>query len=301
MRTNALGFCLMVVGVGAYLGGCGSSNDGGTGGNGGTGSGGHGGAGSGGHGTGGAVVGTGGRDAGGTDTIVDVAPGTGGHDTTDAALDVPAGTGGVSGTGGHDGGTIDALGTGGVSGTGGHDGGTIDAPGTGGVSGTGGSDAGTGAGGADAGDAGTHATLTQVEAIFTNITTPTADMAPGCIHCHDGIAPNTDGGAATTLPHVLNFSTTTTTYADLVNVASIRCAGADGGTALKRVNPGSADTSALISKLRAGSGFTGTACDGVGMPLNPPPVDGGTTTHYMITQAQLDTITDWVNAGALNN
>jgi hypothetical protein len=240
------------------------------------------------------------------------------------------GTGGVTGTGGHGGAT------GGAPGTGGHGGATGGAPGTGGAAGTGGAtvDAGsdvrpdvapdapadapadaprdvaaidaptdrtpTDVAPTDAGDAGTHATFTQVYAILSNVTTPSTTTSPGCKNCHSGIG--VDGGAPTNLPQSMDFSTRLNAYNALVNVDSIRCGtAADGSVDLKRVVPFSPDTSAMISKLRAGLGI-GTVCGGGPMPRNNPGADGGPSlTMYAITMADLNLIIDWVNGGALNN
>jgi hypothetical protein len=213
-------------------------------------------------------------------------------------------------------------GTGGTTGTGGK----TDGGGTGGVTGTGGAGTGGRADGGtdvpvtnpDAADAG-GATFADVFAIISNVTTPTADTAPGCANCHDGINPTPDAGAPTTLPHVMNFRDKDAAYADLVgaNSNSIICAapadaGADAAAGLKRVLAGSTDMSVLVQKLRAGLNMGGTLCGGGPMPRNRfAAADGGTDagpdagfvqlTHFAITTAQLQTIVAWVNAGALNN
>jgi hypothetical protein len=165
-------------------------------------------------------------------------------------------------------------------------------------------------------DTQTAPTWTQVFAILSNVTTPTADTAPGCIHCHDGVIP--DGGQ-NRLPHNMNLADKTAAYNMLVGIDSIRCAGSDAGgdasAALKRVLAGNAAQSVLYQKLNQGVNPTQLACDGVAMPLNPlVPADGGTdagdggldagfvqSTHYAISSAQLATIMGWINAGALNN
>ena len=216
-------------------------------------------------------------------------------------------------------------------GTGGHapDGGGTGGHGTGGSGAGGSGTGGTGTGGANPdakpdtpgdtpADVPTVPTFSDVFAIISQ----SADNSPGCAHCHDGVAPNTDGGAATTLPHLLNYTVKNTAYLQLVGsgndggapsgVDSIVCATAgDGGAALKRVNPGNADLSVIVQKLRQGLGM-GTACGGGAMPRQIfVPADGGADagadagfvqgTHYAITQGQLQTIVGWINAGALNN
>jgi hypothetical protein len=144
-------------------------------------------------------------------------------------------------------------------------------------------------------------TFTNVFAIISS----GSDNAPGCTHCHDG-----DAAVATSLPHALNFTSKSVAYLQLTGVPSLVCAGQEGGPVLERVNPGSPDNSVLVQKLRAGLRLA-AACGGAGMPANVfVTVDGGgpdgssstvQTTHYAITMAQLQTIIDWVNAGAPNN
>ena len=159
------------------------------------------------------------------------------------------------------------------------------------------------------------ATFTQVYAIISNIATPTADTAPGCANCHDGIIP--DGGTPA-LPHSMDFKTSKAiAYTQLVGINSLRCAGVDGGAAVKRVATSDAANSVLYQKLAQGLGM-GTACDGVQMPLQRSvgPADGGSAdggpdgsavdagfifTHFQITTTQLATIMSWINAGAMNN
>jgi hypothetical protein len=249
MKTQALGFLLMVAAAGVYAVGCGSSNNNnnGTGGAAGAGTGGRGGAagaGQGGAGQGGAAgAGTGGKMDGGPDAPKDT--------PSDTPSDTPV------------------------------------AP-----------------------------TFTDVYAILSNITTPTADTAPGCLHCHDGVT--ADGGAATTLPHSMDFSTKTAAFNALVGINSLRCPGADGGAGLKRVLASNAAQSVLWQKLNQGvNGPSMPACDNVGMPINRlVPADGGgadagdggsvdagfvQATHYGITSAQLQMVMDWINAGAQNN
>ena len=146
-------------------------------------------------------------------------------------------------------------------------------------------------------------TFTNVFAIISS----GSDNAPGCARCHDGDASTTPA----TLPHLLNFTNKSVAYMQLAGVPSLVCAGQEGGAVLERVNPGSPDTSVLVQKLRAGLRLA-AACGGGGMPANvfvtvdAGGPDGGSTsvvqtTHYAITMAQLQTIIDWVNAGAPNN
>jgi hypothetical protein len=249
-------------GSGAGGHGTGGSGAGGSGAGGqGTGGSGAGGSGAGGHGTGGSGVG--GSGAGGHGTG---GAGVGGH-----------GTGG-SGTGGS--GVGGALGTGGAgtggSGAGGH--------GTGG-SGTGGSGVGgSGSGGSmstrvDAGTAtdapgdAARVTLTQIwNTILKDVSTSTS---PGCISCHDG-------GTAS----IPNYTSVATSFATLVGVPSTSC------PPKIRVVAGNAETSILVNKLRAGSGFAlSVLCGGDVMPRG----------NRRITLDQLHMIEAWVNAGASNN
>jgi hypothetical protein len=219
-----------------------------------------------------------------------------------------AGTGG-KGTGGSGGVGTGGSGTGGM-GTGGKaDSGTDTSTGTGGKT-----DSGTDMATDMPADTQTAPTFTQVFAILSNVTTPDAATAPGCIHCHDGIIP--DGGQVR-LPHSMNLADKAAAFAALVGVNSQRCAGSDAGAdaspALKRVLPSNAAQSVLWQKVNQFVNPTQQACDMVAMPLNPPtPVDGGTVdgspvdggftmTHYAITAGQVDTIMGWINAGALNN
>ena len=262
--------------------------------------------GGGGMGTGGARIGTGGN--GGSAVV------------TDAGSDSAAGGRGSGGTG-----VVDAGGGG--TGSGGT--GVVDA----GSGGTGVVDAGSGGRASDGGTGGTPVDAsvemprdvlvidirpdTPIEVAadtvggqtFTNvfaIISSGSDNAPGCARCHDGDA-STVGG---TLPHLLNFTNKTVAYVQLAGAPSIVCAGQEGGAALERVNPGSPDTSVLVQKLRAGLRIA-AACGGGGMPANVfVTVDGGgpdgsssvvQTTHYAITMAQLQTVVDWINAGAPNN
>ena len=233
------------------------------------------------------------------------------------------GTGGVTGAVGGRGGGGGVAGAGGVTGVGG--------AGTGGVvAGTGG----RGGAGVDASvdavadapsdtpsdvpsDALPAATFTDVfNQILNNTASPTADTSPGCANCHDGVT--VDGGpAGPQIAHSINYRDKAAAYIALVGTAippvgvdSLRCPGADGGAAIKRVRPGNPDESVLVQKLRQGLGI-GTACDGVGMPINiTVPADGGadagpdggfTMTHHAITQTELNLVISWVNNGAKND
>ena len=263
MKTRALGLFLMVAGACAYSAGCGSSGGGG-------GSGGATGAGGKLGGSGGAT-GTGGKlgSSGG-------ATGTGGAAPTDGGIDIrpdaqPDSQPDVAGDVRPD---------------------ATDAPAD--VPSDGATDVPTDRPPTDAGDAGPVdagvGTFTQVQAILADISSA---ASPGCIACHDGLL---DGGVATTLPHSMDL-TVGHAFASLVNVASLQCGPADAGIAL-RVAPNNAAASAIVSKIQGRLG--GTACDlpgRAGGPLAMPPPASNRT----ITQAQLDVIVSWINAGALNN
>lgn len=164
-------------------------------------------------------------------------------------------------------------------------------------------------------DTQTAPTFTQVwTMILSNVNSPSADTAPGCIHCHDGIIP--DGGQVR-LPHSMNLADKAAAYTALFGVDSLRCPGADGGAAVKRVAANDAAHSVIWQKVNQFVNPTQLACDNVAMPLNPlTPADGGAAdagdggsvdagfvqlTHYAVTQAQVDMIQAWINAGALNN
>ncbi len=170
---------------------------------------------------------------------------------------------------------------------------------------------------APAGDGPLPGTFTQVfNQILNNTTMPAPATSPGCANCHDGI-PVDGGSAGLVIAHSINYRDKAAAYTALVGtmipavgVDSLRCPGMDGGAAIKRVRPGNADESVLVQKLRQGLGI-GTACDGVGMPLNIPlPNDGGadagpdagfTVTTHAITMDELNLVVSWINAGALNN
>jgi hypothetical protein len=154
--------------------------------------------------------------------------------------------------------------------------------------------------------------LGDVLADLDNTTMPTLATSPGCANCHDGV-PVDGGSAGAMISHSINYRDKAAAYVALVGTAippvgvdSLRCPGMDGGAAIKRVRPGNPDESVLVQKVRQGLGI-GTACDGVGMPLNIPlPNDGGAgadagfTTHA-ITLDELNLVIRWVNAGALND
>ena len=81
------------------------------------------------------------------------------------------------------------------------------------------------------------------------------------------------------LPGIQNLSSAANSFAALVNVASLEV------TSLKRVSPNDADNSYIIQKLE------GTQTVGARMPFGGP----------YLSQAQIDDIKGWINAGALNN
>ena len=84
------------------------------------------------------------------------------------------------------------------------------------------------------------------------------------------------------------MSTKAMAYADLV---SVMAAGSGCGTSgLLRVNPGSASTSLLWEKVNSKLQGTSAPCG------NPMPLSTVT-----LTQAQVDDIAAWINAGAMNN
>lgn len=115
--------------------------------------------------------------------------------------------------------------------------------------------------------ASTAMTLTQLQTTY---------FGPICSGCHNGTpsSSRTDG-----LPGSQNLSTKADTFAALVNVASLEV------SSLKRVSPNDADNSYIIQKLE------GTQTVGARMPFGGP----------YLTQAQIDDIKGWINAGALNN
>jgi hypothetical protein len=100
----------------------------------------------------------------------------------------------------------------------------------------------------------------------------TAIFTPRCSNCHSG------GGA--TLPSSMNLSNAAATFASLVNVASIE------QSTRMRVKPNDADNSYIIHKLEGASDINGQR-----MPLGGP----------FLSQAEIDTVKAWINAGAANN
>jgi uncharacterized protein (TIGR03118 family) len=108
----------------------------------------------------------------------------------------------------------------------------------------------------------TAATLTQLQTKY---------FGPICSACHNGV-----GGG---LPGVMNLSSAASSFAALVNVASIE------RPALMRVQPGNSTNSYIIHKLK-GVDITGSQ-----MPL------GGTP----FTADQIAEVEGWINAGAANN
>jgi mono/diheme cytochrome c family protein len=97
-------------------------------------------------------------------------------------------------------------------------------------------------------------------------------FTPSCSGCHSG--------SGTTLPGSMNLTAAATTFAALVNVASVE------QPALKRVAPGDAANSYIIHKLEGAADITGSR-----MPLGGPFLD----------QATIDQVKAWINAGAANN
>ena len=108
-------------------------------------------------------------------------------------------------------------------------------------------------------------TLTQLQSsIFT----------PICSGCHNGTP-----GAGNGLPGIQDLRAGST-FAALVDVPSIE------QPTLKRVNPGDAANSYIIRKLEGAAGISG-----VRMPAGGP----------YLSQATIDQVKSWINAGALNN
>lgn len=107
------------------------------------------------------------------------------------------------------------------------------------------------------------ATLSQLQAQI---------FGPICSGCHSGVG--------TTLPGVQNLTSAAATHASLVGVASIEQPGLD------RVKAGDPTNSYVIHKLEGAAGITGSR-----MPLGGP----------YLSQAQIDQISSWITAGALNN
>lgn len=97
-------------------------------------------------------------------------------------------------------------------------------------------------------------------------------LTPACTSCHTDDGRSPAGG--------LNLKAAAA-WANLVNAASSEKAGA------VRVIPGDADNSYLVQKLIGAAGIVGLR-----MPRNGPPY---------LTDAQVQFVKDWINAGALNN
>jgi uncharacterized protein (TIGR03118 family) len=106
-------------------------------------------------------------------------------------------------------------------------------------------------------------TLTELQTNF---------FGPICSGCHTGV------GAS--LPGSMNLSSAAASFASLVGVASVENA------SFLRVKAGDAANSYIIHKLLGSADITGAR-----MPF------GGTP----LTQAQIDTFSSWINAGAANN
>jgi uncharacterized protein (TIGR03118 family) len=128
--------------------------------------------------------------------------------------------------------------------------------------------------------AGNSTTSAAVSVTVSNVAAPAAAtltelqtkyFGPICSGCHTGV-----GGA---LPGVMNLSSAASSFAALVNVASIE------RPALMRVKPSDSANSYLVNKLR-GVDITGSQ-----MPL------GGTP----LTAEQIAEVTSWIDAGAANN
>ena len=94
-------------------------------------------------------------------------------------------------------------------------------------------------------------------------------FGPVCSGCHDGVG--------TSLPGVQNLTSASATYKSLVGVASIEQPN------VLRVKPNDPDGSSVIEKLEGAAGITGAR-----MPFGGP----------YLTQAQINMIESWINAGA---
>ena len=178
----------------------------------------------------------------------------------------------VGACGGH-GGSGDASSGMGGSGAGG--------AGVGGRAGVGGgAGAGMDAGASDAaGDRAVDAaapTMTQVLAILQDDRSRASP--PFCIGCHDGTV------------GIPDFRSRAFARATLIGIPSSSC---PPGI---RVVAGDAETSVIINKLRAGSGFgLATVC---GDPQISAPMPRG---RFTLTLDELHTIEAWINAGALDD
>ncbi|HET6146719.1 MAG TPA: hypothetical protein VFH68_04250, partial [Polyangia bacterium] len=134
---------------------------------------------------------------------------------------------------------------------------------------------GAGVGGATGTDAGVDAAPATLTQIWNAVLGDQGDgTSPSCRTCHNGRA------------GIPNFTSTLTSFTTLVGVASESCRPGI------RVIAGNAESSILVNKLRAGSGFMlATVCGGDPMPRG----------DRLITLDQLHMIESWINAGALNN
>jgi mono/diheme cytochrome c family protein len=100
----------------------------------------------------------------------------------------------------------------------------------------------------------------------------TAIFGQKCSGCHTG------GGGG--LPGSMNLTSASASFAALVNVASQQQPG------FMRVKPGDAEASYLIHKLEGRAGISGDR-----MPQGGP----------FLSQAEIDSVKAWINAGATNN
>jgi len=110
-----------------------------------------------------------------------------------------------------------------------------------------------------------EAVASTLQSIQDTVFTPTCAISG----CHDG-------PVGLGLPAGQDLSSLASSFASLVGVASVQV------PSLLRVNPGNANSSYLVQKLE------GTAASGSQMPLGGNP----------LSQATIDTIRDWINAGA---
>jgi hypothetical protein len=106
-----------------------------------------------------------------------------------------------------------------------------------------------------------------LQSIQTNVFTPL------CAGCHSGVGVQ--------LPGSLNLTTVNASYTNLVGVASVWT------PTVQRVRANDATNSFLIHKLE-GTVPGGGAVPGARMPIGGPPLD----------QATIDTIRQWIDAGA---
>jgi hypothetical protein len=123
---------------------------------------------------------------------------------------------------------------------------------------------------------------------FTNVYANV--LSPRCISCHRPGGSGVNAG-------MLDMSTQATAYANLVGVTSAGTgAGTSGVTcataALPRVAAGNAVGSLLFNKVNSKLAATLAACG------SPMPLPGSAAA---LTQAQVDLIAGWIDAGALND